>query len=318
MFIMHLEHQGVILRSPWITHHDVWPDLINHLIVFISHFCDYFEADYLWTQSLLKFLNDVIKEQKQQKSVKNSQQNNSFKIHEINAAAYHTLIKQPKEESIQLFSLSVHKLNEKLKFLSQNAANILKEMCFKDNFAENPASDQKIDAFLLDEYRDYCNVFDWKKINELLSHHQYDHWIELTDEGIPPQSKIYPLSGYKLQKMKEYITENLKKDFIEFSKAPYSAPILFTLKANGNLQFCINYWGLNAITKHNHYLILLINEVLAQVLNCKYMIYVNIIAAFNKLQMHSDSEDLIIFITSLSAFKYKILLFNLINGLASY
>ena len=108
-------------------------------------------------------------------------------------------------------------------------------MCFKNDFAENPASDQKIDVLLLDEYKDYCDVFDWKKTDELLLHHQYDHWIELTDEGIPLWSKIYPLSGYKFQKMKKYIIENFKKDFIEFSKALYSVPILFILKANEDL-----------------------------------------------------------------------------------
>ena len=43
------------------------------------------------------------------------------------------------------------------------------------------------------------------------------------------------------------------------------------------------------------------------------MTYVNIITAFNKLWMHSDSEDLTIFITSLDTFKYKILPFGLIN-----
>ena len=69
-------------------------------------------------------------------------------------------MKQSKEENIQLFSLSVRKLDEKLKFLSQDAANILKEMCLKDNFAENPASDQEINALLPGEYRDYCDVFD--------------------------------------------------------------------------------------------------------------------------------------------------------------
>ena len=53
----------------------------------------------------------------------------------------------------------MHKLNEKLKFLSQDAANILKKMCLKNNFAENSASDQKINAFFSDEYKDYCNVF---------------------------------------------------------------------------------------------------------------------------------------------------------------
>ena len=118
--------------------------------------------------------------------------------------------------------------------------------------------------------------------------------------------------------MKEYITENLKKDFIELSKAPYSVPILFTLKANENLQFCINYWGLNTIMKHNCYPISLINEMLVQVLDCKYMTCMNIITAFNKLWMHSNSEDLTIFITSLSTFKYKVLSFNLTNGPVSY
>ena len=48
------------------------------------------------------------------------------------------------------------------------------------------------------------------------------------------------------------------------------------------------------------------------------MIWVNIIAAFNKLWMHSDSENLITFITSLDAFKYKVLPFSLTNELASY
>ena len=86
-------------------------------------------------------------------------EDNSFKIYEINAAAYHTLIKQSKEENIQLFSLSVHELDKKLKFLSQDTVNILKEMCLKNDFAENSAFDQEIDVLLPDEYRDYCDVF---------------------------------------------------------------------------------------------------------------------------------------------------------------
>ena len=48
------------------------------------------------------------------------------------------------------------------------------------------------------------------------------------------------------------------------------------------------------------------------------MTCMNIIAAFNKLQMHPDNEDLTTFITSLSAFKYKVLPFGLTNGLTSY
>ena len=79
----------------------------------------------------------------------------------------------------------MHELNEKLKFFSQNAANILKEICFKNDFAKNSAFNQKIDALLSDEYKNYHNVFNQKKINKFSPHHQYDHQIKLTDEGIP-------------------------------------------------------------------------------------------------------------------------------------
>ena len=50
-------------------------------------------------------------------------------------------------------------LDEKLKFLNQDTVNILKEMCFKNDFIENPAFNQKINALLFNEYRDYCDVF---------------------------------------------------------------------------------------------------------------------------------------------------------------
>ncbi len=57
------------------------------------------------------------------------------------------------------------------------------------------------------------------------------------------------MSLYKLQKVKEYLNENLFKDFIIFSKAAYSSPVLFTQKVNEDLRFCIDYCKLNAIIK---------------------------------------------------------------------
>ncbi len=50
-------------------------------------------------------------------------------------------------------------------------------------------------------------------------------------------------------------------------------------------------------------------------MSCKHLTRLNIISAFNKLQMHFDSENYIIFITALEAYKYKVLSFELINRL---
>ena len=126
------------------------------------------------------------------------------------------------------------------------------------------------------------------------------------------------MSPYKLQKVKEYLNENLSKGFITLSKAAYSSPVLFALKSNGDLRFCVDYWKLNALTKWNRYPLPLIEEVIGKILNCKHLTHLDIIAAFNKLCMHSESEDLTTFITALSSYKYWVLPFELINGPSSF
>jgi len=49
------------------------------------------------------------------------------------------------------------------------------------------------------------------------------------------------MSSYKLQKVKEYLEENLKKKFITFSKASFASSILFVEKKDDSLCFCMNY-----------------------------------------------------------------------------
>jgi hypothetical protein len=79
------------------------------------------------------------------------------------------------------------------------------------------------------------------------------------------------MSGYKLQKVKEYLTKNLKKGFITPSKASFALPILFIEKKDGNLRFYVDYQRLNALIKRDRYLIFLIDEVLARIQGSKYL-----------------------------------------------
>ncbi len=119
----------------------------------------------------------------------------------------------------------------------------------------------------------------------------------------------------KLLKVKKYLNENLLKRFITFSQTFYFFLVLFTLKANKDLSFCVNYWKLNVIFKRNRYSLSLIDEIINIIVNCKHLTRLNIISAFNKLQMHLNSENYIIFITALEAYKYKVLSFKLTNEL---
>ncbi len=118
--------------------------------------------------------------------------------------------------------------------------------------------------------------------------------------------------------MKKYLIEHLNKGFISLSFASYALLILFTEKKNESLRFCVNYRKLNALIKRNRYPLSLINETFARIQESKYLTRLNIITAFNKLRMHSGSEDLTIFIIFFDSYKYHVMLFELINGSASY
>jgi len=152
-------------------------------------------------------------------------------------------------------------------------------------------------------------------LNKLLSHHFYDHKIELISDSMLSRCRVYQMFFVKLLKVKKYLNENLLKRFITSSQTFYFFLILFALKANEDLRFCMNYWKLNVIFKRNKYFLLLINEIIDKIVSCKHLTRLNIISTFNKLQMHLDNENYITFITALEAYKYKMLSFKLINEL---
>ena len=126
------------------------------------------------------------------------------------------------------------------------------------------------------------------------------------------------MPSYKLKKVKKYLIENLFKNFITFNKALYFLSMLFAMKVNEDLRFCVDYRKFNVMTKRNRYFLLLIKKIIEKIIKCKYFIKLNIIAVFNKLRMHLDNEDYTIFITVLNAYKYRVLSFKLINDLSSF
>jgi len=172
---------------------------------------------------------------------------------------------------------------------------------------------EKVKVKLLFEYHDYLDMFDWAMINQLSSHRFYDHKIELIDEETLSRSKLYQMFDHKLQKIKKYLIDHLNKEFIFFSFASYVSLILFVEEKDDSLRFCVDYRKLNALIKRDHYSLSLIDETLAHIQESKYLTRLNIIVAFNKLHMHSDSKDLTIFIIFFDSYKYHVMLFKLTN-----
>ena len=84
-------------------------------------------------------------------------------------------------------------------------------------------------------------MFSKEASDQLLPHHFYDHYIELTEKNSLGYSPLYKQSAEELEATKKYLMENLGKGFIVPSGAPFASPILFVCKANGGLRLCMDY-----------------------------------------------------------------------------
>ncbi len=227
----------------------------------------------------------------------------------IETAAYKSLVKW---SNVTTFMIIITKIDRLLK----TARNKLKDVNLQELLHEEILKEVK--AKLSSKYHDYLDVFDRSMTDQLSSHRLYNHKIELIDEKTSSWSHLYHMSDYKLQKMKNYLIEHLNKNFISFSSILYASLILFIEKKDDSLRFCVDYRKLNALIKRNHYLLLLIDETLACIQDSKYLTRLNIIVIFNKLRMHSRSEDLTIFIIFYDFYKYHMMSFELINNLTFY
>jgi transposase InsO family protein len=171
-------------------------------------------------------------------------------------------------------------------------------------------------------YHDFLDVFSKAESDTLPPFRpNVDHKIELLPGSNPEDlgyTGLWKLSAEELEAARKYITENLAKGFIEPSNAPWAAPILFALKGDGSLRFCVDYRKLNAMTKKDQYPLPLIDETLARIAQARVFTKIDIRQAFHRIRIAPESEDLTTFRTRYGAYKFKVMPFGLTNGPATF
>ncbi|RVX23302.1 Transposon Ty3-I Gag-Pol polyprotein [Vitis vinifera] len=86
------------------------------------------------------------------------------------------------------------------------------------------------------------------KRKETSSRREEDHKIELEPGAKPPAMGPYRMAPPELEELRRQLKELLDAGFIQPSKAPYGAPVLFQKKHDGFLRMCIDYRALNKVT----------------------------------------------------------------------
>jgi len=129
--------------------------------------------------------------------------------------------------------------------------------------AKSTTISEKIDLSAIpEEYHKYANVFSKSKAETLAPHCPYDLQIDLEKDSHPPVGTIYSLSKFEQEALKEFIDENLTNGFTRSTSSLHRAPVLFVKKKDGSLQLCVDFRGLNKITKKDQYPLPLISDLL--------------------------------------------------------
>lgn len=219
----------------------------------------------------------------------------------INGPAFRTAARQ---EGSEIFSITMREIEQQEK---------------KDQDTKDAARDLK--KLVPEEYHDFLDVFSPEKAKELPPHREkWDHRIRLKEGAqLPRTESLRRLAPDELTALKDYITENLNRAWITPSTSEYASPVLFVKKPNGGIRFCVDYRGLNNVTKKNQYPLPLIDETIAKVVKAKIFTKFDIIQAFHRIRMATEEdEELSTFTCRFGTYKYRVLPFGLSGGPSTY
>jgi len=225
MLITDIEHHEVILSKLWMNKNEILLNMWHDAIIFsdqlntsILIFSISLNMKHLsWLQSTLissAAHSNVFKILKCSVSII---QKESFLIKNIDIIFFWTLIKWSKKNHTKLFAMFIKDIDREIAYNTQCELNVIN--VFSINEMTQNLEDIKVKLSL--KYQNFLDIFDWVQANKLSSYHSYNHKIELTSDAISLHCQAYWMFLYKLQKVKEYLNENLFKRFIIFNKASY-------------------------------------------------------------------------------------------------
>src|ERR1700726_1610338 len=102
------------------------------------------------------------------------------------------------------------------------------------------------------------------------------------------------------------------------SRSPHGAPVLFVWKKNGNLRLCVDFCGLNKVTKKDCYLLPLTKDLLDVPGKAKIYMKLDLQHAYHLVCIAKGDEWKTTFRTRYGSFEWCVMPFGLTNAPATF
>ena len=101
---------------------------------------------------------------------------------------------------------------------------------------------------------------------------------------------IYSLSLVELTALQMFIDKNLTTGFIQPTSSSHTALVLFIKKKDRSLRLCVDYRGLNKLTKKDRYPLPLISDLLDSPSRAKIYTKIDLRHAYHLVQITPGDE----------------------------
>ena len=164
---------------------------------------------------------------------------------------------------------------------------------------------------------EYHDIFSLDK-NEIGCTDVAQHIIELLDEE-PFKEKFRWIAPPLLDEIQEHLQEMLDGGAFQPSQSPWCNTMVLVQKKDGGLQFCIDFWRLNAETKKDSYHLLCMQETMELMVGAWFFSTMDLKCGFWQVKMAEKSRQYTAFtVGSMGIFEFLRMPYGLCNAPATF
>ena len=130
----------------------------------------------------------------------------------------------------------------------------------------------------------------------------------------PPNRVAFNQREYIQQQVQEMIDNKI----IQPLTSPWSSRIVLVKKKDGKLRFCVDYRGLNRITKKDVYPLPRMDDSLSMLKRGKFFTTLDFFAGYWQIPLAADAKEKTAFITDTGLYEFNVMPFGLCNAPATF
>ena len=195
---------------------------------------------------------------------------------------------------------------------------VMEEWEIWDKEEEAAKLEAEVRKLVPEKFHRWIKVFGKKQSERMLMRKLWDHAIDVRERFVPRKGKVYPLSREEREEVKEFVKEQLWKEYIRPSKSPQMAPVFFVGKKDGKKRMVQDYRYLNEWTIKNNYPLLLISDVVENIGTKKVFTKMDLRWGYNNVRIKKGDEWKVAFTTLEGSFEPTVMFFRLTNSPATF